>query len=404
MRGPVDVGLAGGDHLFDHTMGRGITARDLLISLSDNAESKSIKEKIKNIVNGELNVRLLDGSKQRTIHVHGIDDASTIEDIISALNKTNLLRDKFEVKSMRPNRGNTQSATVKMSPRDTERLVEEGKIRIGFNICRIQERKDLSRCSRCWEYGHRNTNCTGTDRTKLCLKCAEEGHIRANCTKDAFCPLCQVGGHTAGTVYTCVIRVRSERERENAKEEYREARRVLKKYIGKSKKRAWAGLCRDLDNDIFGEAYKIVKTQLKKISPKIDLTKEEKLRVFEGLFITPNNSDNNCDNYIRTTCDTNCDNFSDEEVMAATNNLKTKKAPGPDGIPPGVIKHVIKENVPYFQKCLCVCSVFVFYDYGLRSAFCVVCVSIIIVLLGEEVDFTPDVVEHCFEHLSVFLI
>ncbi|CAH0561728.1 unnamed protein product [Brassicogethes aeneus] len=54
------------------------TKGDPLISLSNTAEGKTIKEKIETIVRGEQKVRLLDGNKQMTIHIHGIDDVSTI--------------------------------------------------------------------------------------------------------------------------------------------------------------------------------------------------------------------------------------------------------------------------------------------------------------------------------------
>jgi hypothetical protein len=51
--------------------------------------------------------------------------------------------------------------------------------------------------------------------------------------------------------------------RKQEAESYREAKKSLKRAIPIAKKSSWMDLCDSLENDIFGDAYKIVKAQLK---------------------------------------------------------------------------------------------------------------------------------------------
>lgn len=41
--------------------------------------------------------------------------------------------------------------------------------------------------------------------------------------------------------------------------------------------------------------------------------------------------------------------FMEDEILAVRNKLKDRKAPGPDGLPPEVVKSIIGNNVDYFD-------------------------------------------------------
>jgi hypothetical protein len=72
--------------------------------------------------------------------------------------------------------------------------------KIGLGMCRVQERVEVIKCFRCWNYGHRAFECTGPDRRQNCLKCAQPGHLRKECEGESYCPLCDKKGmHEAGT-------------------------------------------------------------------------------------------------------------------------------------------------------------------------------------------------------------
>jgi hypothetical protein len=68
---------------------------------------------------------------------------------------------------------------------------------------------------------------------------------------------------------------------------YKYLKRHLKKCIAQAKRKAWEELCNKLEEDAFGDAYKIVKDQMRASSPKISIPLKDKLKAFESLFIAP---------------------------------------------------------------------------------------------------------------------
>lgn len=65
-----------------------------------------------------------------------------------------------------------------------------------------------------------------------------------------------------------------------------ENKKALRDEIRKEKRIKWKELIGELENDVFGNAYKIVRTQMGINSPRISLTTEERLRIFHRLFVT----------------------------------------------------------------------------------------------------------------------
>lgn len=102
-----------------------------------------------------------------------------------------------------------------------------------------------------------------------------------------------------------------------------------------------------MENDIYGDAYKIVKNQTKQRNPRIDLTTEDKIKIAKDLFVvTPPN----VNNFPALRINMSALDYeeipltSDEELILVSKRLKTKKAPGPDGITAVVFKSLLKGN------------------------------------------------------------
>ncbi|XP_043469790.1 uncharacterized protein LOC122503351 [Leptopilina heterotoma] len=49
----------------------------------------------------------------------------------------------------------------------------------------------VTRCHRCLDYGHIDSDCQAMDRSAACFKCGEAGHKAANCKKSPCCFLCK---------------------------------------------------------------------------------------------------------------------------------------------------------------------------------------------------------------------
>ena len=103
------------------------------------------------------------------------------------------------VRELRPNSNGNQTAVIVIGEDEAKEFVRRGKLWQGLLMCKIQERIELEKCSRCWAYGHKAWNCSGPDRRANCLNSGKEGHKREDCKGEAFCPLCEVKRHEAGS-------------------------------------------------------------------------------------------------------------------------------------------------------------------------------------------------------------
>jgi hypothetical protein len=86
--------------------------------------------------------------------------------------------------------------------------------------------------------------------------------------------------------------------------EYKRARKELSAAICKAKEESWAKLIEEVDNEPWGNGYKIAVGKLKRIE--------------------------------------NVEPFTEEELQTAAQKLRSRKAPGPDGIPPEAVKAAVK--------------------------------------------------------------
>ena len=139
---------------------------------------------------------------------------------------------------------------------------------------------------------------------------------------------------------------RSEEQRTIKKNTYKIAKRKLCKEIAAEKKKGWKELCDRLDEDVYGDGYKIVMAQLRYTAPKIALTPKERVTQFNKLFVT------DIDTFPKQQkeIEENKQLITAEELQAATRKIKSRKAPGPDGLPPEVIKHMVNANSEYFLR------------------------------------------------------
>ncbi|KAF7287812.1 hypothetical protein GWI33_000167 [Rhynchophorus ferrugineus] len=100
-------------------------------------------------------------------------------------------------------------------------------------------------------------------------------------------------------------------------ENYREAKRWLKKTIQDSKKHAWRRLCDELERDVWGRAFQLVMKRGKVVPERRQSVWPKGRREGSQLPL-----------------------FGREEVWTTVAQLKPGKVPGPDGIPLEVIKGV----------------------------------------------------------------
>lgn len=125
----------------------------------------------------------------------------------------------------------------------------------------------------------------------------------------------------------------TEEGKKATRDNYYTMKRDLREKINVAKKHKWADICNELNNDIWGNGYRIVCKKFK-LLPILTLKKEEKLKIAKELF-----PENEIVNWIREdTKEENIPLFTLDELIEAFQNIKNKKTPGTDGLNGEIIK------------------------------------------------------------------
>src|SRR5450759_2667625 len=105
--------------------------------------------------------------------------------------------------------GGTQTAAIRLSTEAANKLLEIGKVKVGWSLCSLKATprvtKQKERCFKCMGFGHQARDCKGPDRSDLCRKCGEKGHIARDCMKLLRCMLCKNedgNDHTKSVIVT----------------------------------------------------------------------------------------------------------------------------------------------------------------------------------------------------------
>ncbi|GJQ79440.1 hypothetical protein Trydic_g16299 [Trypoxylus dichotomus] len=109
-------------------------------------------------------------------------------------------------------------ALVEINEHYALELLKTARIKVGWVNSRIRKRLEVTRCYRCFGFGHRQATCSEPDRRKegLCMGCGEKGHLKKNCTNKARCFLCSAENardHVAGSGKCGVFRQALEKAR-----------------------------------------------------------------------------------------------------------------------------------------------------------------------------------------------
>lgn len=108
-------------------------------------------------------------------------------------------------------------------------------------------------------------------------------------------------------------------------------KRELSVQISEAKTKCWNDLCNELDNNIWGDAYKLVVKKFNKLAP-YEINSAQKKRVFIELF--PPARGEWTDGVVVPVAQ----KFTTEELTRAANCMRSGRAPGIDRIPPEAVK------------------------------------------------------------------
>lgn len=164
---------------------------DMLLELGPNTKDKaSFSSALKKILGERANITTLE--PKETLEFRDLDSLTTTDEVQTAVNDMLGNTDDVRITLTNPNSRGLRMAIVQLNHRQAARLLETARIKIGWINSRIRRRVEVTRCFKCFGYGHRQSACPGPDRRSqgLCINCGEKGHQRKDCKNSARCFLC----------------------------------------------------------------------------------------------------------------------------------------------------------------------------------------------------------------------
>lgn len=184
---------------------------ELLLQLVESGgKSAQVSEKIREVIGQQAEVKAL--CQRSEIEIKNVDEVTSKEEVAERIKE----QFDFDIPPtdvfLRKAYGGMQTASVSLTSDLAKKMLEVGRIKIGWSSCHIREKaKAMIKCFRCLEFGHMAKMCKSEDRSKLCRKCGIEGHVAKDCKNEPSCMFCKSSDskddkHVAGSAKCPVFR------------------------------------------------------------------------------------------------------------------------------------------------------------------------------------------------------
>jgi len=127
------------------------------------------------------------------LEILDLDETVTVEEVNDALQRETGVNKDRKVHIFGPNKRSQFMAVCELEDSQSQRLLSNGRIRIGWVNCRVRQRLVVTRCHKCLGYGHLKKDCTATDRQNNCWRCGLADHKMKDCKtekENVSCFLC----------------------------------------------------------------------------------------------------------------------------------------------------------------------------------------------------------------------
>ncbi|KAL1489502.1 hypothetical protein ABEB36_014386 [Hypothenemus hampei] len=105
---------------------------------------------------------------------------------------------EYTLSDLRPYTNNMLAITITTGKEESDLIMKQYTIRIGYVNCTLEKRFNIKQCRKCWAFDHQMNECEGPDRSKDCYRCGKSGHLQKECESKENCPLCNKE-HKIGT-------------------------------------------------------------------------------------------------------------------------------------------------------------------------------------------------------------
>lgn len=174
-----------------------VTTKGDIILRCDNQQSLvKVKETIENSLSGNCSVALPTTFNPRVkivgIHKEEYDQEADILRI-KIVNQNNIIfgcvDDKLKIVFKYPIKDNKFNLVIELDPVLYNKVMEVGKLNIGWNRCKVFDHLSVMRCFKCCEYGHMQKQCTNPVVCPLCAGNHEKKDCQSN---DLSCKNCVI--------------------------------------------------------------------------------------------------------------------------------------------------------------------------------------------------------------------
>ncbi|XP_059062985.1 uncharacterized protein LOC131855702 [Achroia grisella] len=156
-------------------------------------------------------VRVSRPVKSAELRIGDLDDTVLVADVVVAVMRDGgCLESSVKTGEIRRNSQGTGSIWVRCPVTAARKLVEAGRLRVGWVMARVQSLDPRpQRCYRCLLTGHVGVRCTAVeDSSGICFRCCEPGHKAARCAAPSpKCRYCAAAGrksdHRVGVTKEC---------------------------------------------------------------------------------------------------------------------------------------------------------------------------------------------------------
>lgn len=161
----------------------------LVVACESKQDRDKLNEEIKSKLGDKYFTKTVE-KKRPKVRIVGMDEEMNSEEVKECLIKQNkyLSEAQLEVVLIKKTRRN-YLVIIETDIESFNRIVEEGKVRLGWNMCRATEHIGILRCFKCFGFNHKAVNCSSD---VLCKRCAKRGHKENDCAgEESVCVNCQ---------------------------------------------------------------------------------------------------------------------------------------------------------------------------------------------------------------------
>ncbi|XP_013163265.1 PREDICTED: uncharacterized protein LOC106114549 [Papilio xuthus] len=163
-----------------------------VLGTENGTQADALAERLTQIFS-EDSVRISRPSKTTEIKISGLDDSTTVEEVLAAVAEAGgCARESLKCSGVVRDRFGVGHAWVECAVPTAKRVAAVGRLTIAWvsaNVMLLDPRP--LRCYRCLQKGHVRAQCTAeADRSKQCFRCGAEGHNFKGCTAKPHCSIC----------------------------------------------------------------------------------------------------------------------------------------------------------------------------------------------------------------------